>query len=50
MHANSRHHNYSPTICPFESRNCEKEGKNYKIFFMGFEGLNKKLIRIAEQA
>ena len=30
MQANSWHHNYSTSTCPFESRKFGKEGKNYK--------------------
>ena len=56
MQANSRHHNYSPSICPFECGKCGKEGKKLqkfeylenersfldekKTFFIVFEGLS----------
>ena len=32
MQANSRHHNYFPSICPFECGKCGKEGKKLQKF------------------
>ena len=32
MQVNSLHHNYSTSICPFESGKCEKEGKKSQKF------------------